>query len=347
MTNIAADSADLAALASTLQGDARTTDVDGVAPATLANLDARGMFAIADPAARIEAGRVLARGCAATAWLVAEFSEAADMLAAFPDAARQEAESGRIAPARHTQDAIARQAPGGVVISGHWIVGGLDHAQWLLLPGIRDASGEPVAALVAREEVEAAAYHYLGGLRGVGWRKVTVDNLVVAPHRIMPQAALDRHGLGENRLAGVLVGCAEGGVDDYVDMTRSRIAGIGGAAVATFTQVQSRLAESDAEIDGIVILFEALKQGLATEADETATIRRDRDRAYAARKALDAVTRLVRQMGAMGLTENNPVQRRYRDLRTIAADASFAWDTQMARHGRRILGLDDTKAEAA
>src|SRR3546814_5523715 len=73
-------------------------------------------------------------------------------------------------------------------------------------------------------------------------------------------------------------------------MTRSRITGIGGASVAGFTQVQARLAESDAELGCATRLFEALVAGLDGDGDAHAR----RDRAYMAHLALDAVTRLVR-----------------------------------------------------
>src|SRR3546814_8446867 len=83
----------------------------------------------------------------------------------------------------------------------------------------------------------------------------------------------------------------------------------------------------------------ALVAGLDGDGDAHAR----RDRAYMAHLALDAVTRLVRQMGAMGLSESNPVQRRYRDLRTLAADAAFAWDDHVAGYGRALLDRKSTR----
>jgi len=56
-----------------------------------------------------------------------------------------------------------------------------------------------------------------------------------------------------------------------------------------------------------------------------------RDRAYIARKSLEAVNRLLAQMGAMGLAETNPVQRRFRDLRALANTRGLDWDPADAR----------------
>lgn len=336
---------DKAALSARIDGIAEALaqsagdDVESVA-ATLALAREAGIFDLDDPVLLLEAARAMGHFCASTGWMLAEHGEARRLLGGFPAATREAVGQGLIAVARGGEGASLS----GDVIRGVWpSVGGLVHADWLLLTGLVDASGQDVAALVPVKAVPAIPYSYLGGLRGAGWQRVEIDGLSVAPGHCASAADIVAHGLGANRLIGSLIGCAEGGYRDYVRMTRSRITGIGGAAVAGFTQVQSRLAESDAELGSAVRLFEALATRLDTGDDTQAC----RDRAYMARLALDAVTRLVRQMGAMGLTESNPVQRRYRDLRTLAADAAFSWDDHMASHGRRLLGIGDTLDVAA
>src|SRR5690606_12020301 len=127
---------------------------------------------------------------------------------------------------------------------------------------------------------------------------VTARGVTVDASKVAPTDKVLASGVGANRLLGVLVGCAEGGYADYLRMTRARITGIGGAAVATFTQVQARLAESHADMGTVTHLYDAIVGDLD---DRDAASRVMRDRAFLGRKALDAVTRLVRQMGAMGL----------------------------------------------
>ena len=311
-------------------------DVESVA-ATLSLAREAGVFELDDPVLALEATRAVGRFCASTAWILAEHGEARRLLGGFPASAREAVGRGLIVIARGGEGAsLSGDAIRGVSLS----VGGLVHADWLLLTGVADASGQEGAALVPAGSARAAAapYAYLGGLRGVGWQRVEIDALSVAPGCWAPAAAFADRGLGANRLIGSLIGCADGGYRDYVRMTRSRITGIGGASVAGFTQVQARLAESDAELGCATRLFDALAAGLDRDDDPRAR----RDRAYMAHLALDAVTRLVRQMGAMGLSESNPVQRRYRDLRTLAADAAFAWDDHMAGYGRALLGIGET-----
>lgn len=314
-------------------------DVESTA-STLSLVRDAGLFELDDPLLALEATRAVGRFCASTAWMLAEHGEARRLLGGFPASVRDAVGRGLIVIARGGEGASLS----GDAIRGVWpSVGGLVHADWLLLTGVADASGQDGAALVPAGPVRAAPYAYLGGLRGVGWQRVEIDALSVAPGCWVPASAFADRGQGGNRLIGSLIGCAEGGYRDYVRMTRSRITGIGGASVAGFTQVQARLAESDAELGCATRLFEALVAGLDGDGDAHAR----RDRAYMAHLALDAVTRLVRQMGAMGLSESNPVQRRYRDLRTLAADAAFAWDDHMAGYGRALLGIGETVDAAA
>jgi alkylation response protein AidB-like acyl-CoA dehydrogenase len=305
----------LDALAPTLAENARRTDSEGVSADAVAALRDAGLFAASLPAAdRLEAGRRLARSCAATAMLADGFADTARL--GLPGLA------------------VWAGRPEGVVmeggqISGAWrTVAGVAHAQWLVLDGL-DAGR---AAIVARDQVQVEAGPYLGGLRGAGWSRVSARGATV--ERTVDFAPDD------GRLTGLILGCAEGALADYVKMTRARVSGIGGQMVAQFTQVQSRLAETEAELKALGLLFEGLKAD--PEAPDAA-----RDRTYIARKALDGVTRLVRQMGAMGIGEANPVQRRYRDLRALVADPSVSWDDHMAAAGRRSLGIMVQQTSAA
>lgn len=335
----------LAQLVPLVAQNASEADKSGVSADIVAQLRAAGLLDALAPSLRLAADRALARACAATAWIAAELGEGA----ALARAVAGTAPDGLTTVARYSDDARIEAAPDGFVVNGTWqAVGAVSHADTVLLiaPGAPDR--DALVALAPRDALDVEAYHYLGGLRGVSWHKVTARDLPVPAANVGPARAVMLAGTGANRLLGVLVGCAEGGYDDYVRMTRARIAGIGGAAVATFTQVQARLAESHADMGTVRHLHDAILRDLDGAAgDDGIASRIMRDRAFLARKALDAVTRLVRQMGAMGLAETNPVQRRYRDLRAIGADDGFAWDAQLAQFGRRELGIEEAPARTA
>jgi len=336
----------LAALGPTLADSARATDMNGVSPEQAAALAETGVFELLIDAAHggaggeaadvIEAGRALAQHCAASAWLAVSFADAA-ALASKMDGAKPA--GARVAPAYFAETARIDRDGEGYRVSGVWpAVGGLAFADWILLFGLEGPDG-PVCALVRQDEAQVSAYSYFGGLRGLGWRSVQLTDVNLASARVR-SAPND----SANLMLGALLGCAEGAYQEYVRATRARVSGVGGHAVAQFTQVQARLAESHAEMKCCRVLYDGVIAQTRSGADADAEL--DRDRAYIARKAVDAITRLLTQMGAMGLTENNPVQRRFRDVRTLASMPGFGWDRHLVAFGRAELGIAPPAAPA-
>lgn len=316
------------ALAAGLKQQARATDENGLSAEQVALLAEAGLLQAADPVTIMEIGRALAQGCGASAWLATSFASAAVL--AGPSA------EGLITAAGSPDQHSLEDRDGQVRVSGVWpTVGGLDHADWILLSGLTWA-GEPVWGLVSVRDAVATTYPYRGGLRGLAWRSVELRE---APVRLIPlgvdgRAAPDEAAL----LLGALLGVAQGAYADYVGSTRARISGVGGQAVAQFTQVQARLAESHAELKALAALYADVLDRTAT--GHAAHAECVRDRAYIARKSVEAVNRLLSQMGAMGLAETNPVQRRFRDLRALASTPGLDWTQQMPAFGRHELGLE-------
>ncbi|MBK5418192.1 hypothetical protein [Pseudomonas sp. TH31] len=58
-----------------------------------------------------------------------------------------------------------------------------------------------------------------------------------------------------------------------------------------------------------------------------------RDRAYLVRLCVQAVQRLVEQMGAAVIFDASPVQRHRCDLRVMASHLDVNWDTAMLAYG--------------
>lgn len=317
------------ALAAGLKQQARATDENGLSLEQVASLAEAGLLQAADPVTIMENGRALAQGCGASAWLATAFATAAALVAQADPAIQAEVAGARITMAGLPDQHSVEEKDGQVLVSGVWpTVGGLAHAEWVLLSGLT-LEGEPVCGLVSVRDVKASAYPYRGGLRGLVWSSI---ELKAAPVRLM-RGAPDEAAL----LLGALVGVAQGAYADYVGATRARISGVGGQAVAQFTQVQSRLAETHAELKAVTALYaDVLTRTAAGEADSVECVR---DRAYIARKSVEAVNRLLSQMGAMGLAETNPVQRRFRDLRALASTRGLDWTVQMPAFGRHELGL--------
>ena len=78
-----------------------------------------------------------------------------------------------------------------------------------------------------------------------------------------------------------------------------------------------------------------MKQSLS--ADEIAKV--TRDRAFIAKLCVNAVNRLVGQMGAVGLYDTNPVHRYSRDVNAMAAQFGANWDRNMSIFGKFEFGI--------
>ncbi|MCR6646086.1 MAG: acyl-CoA dehydrogenase family protein [Terricaulis sp.] len=342
MTNTAAQNA--AGLAEAFAKSAATTDRSGYPAEQAAQLAQAGLFKThaAPFSVQAEGLRALGQVCGASAWFAATGGAAVAHAAKTSAEALAEIGAGdrfcTIASA--PQSATLTRSGGGIRLDGVWpSVGGLDHAEWVILDGVRD--GDQIVSVIAPiSALKASDFLYFGGVRGVKWRKLEASAIEIPPHRI--GAKLDASARLDP-LIGAVLGGAEGVYTLYTTATKARISGVGGHAVARFTQVQARLAESHADLKVCRALYAALLS--AADAGE-ADAETQRDQAYIVRTAMAAANRLLSQMGAMGLSETNPVQRQYRDLRVFASAPSFNWDASFAAFGRAVLGVEDASRAA-
>ncbi|MSO65913.1 MAG: hypothetical protein EXQ85_09000 [Alphaproteobacteria bacterium] len=261
------------------------------------------------------------------------------------------------------------RTPNGYRVSGTWrFASGLDHATWVIVTApieAEDGSLLPNArVLLAKNEAEVVDTWFVSGMCGTGSKDVNVPDIVLPEWRVEdvprnfgtspPGAAVNPDAyiytveffpyFGVSIFAPI-VGAAEGALADYVAITRERKGAIFGTDVRMLTPVQHRLAESAAEIKVAGMLLDwslALlhRRGVAREPlpqSELAEI--GRDRAYIAKLCVAAVTRLVRQMGALGLSDDNPVQRHYRNVTAMATQVGANWDVHAGQYSRLLLGL--------
>lgn len=364
----------LSALAGELRMDRRT---DELLPA----LRDAGAFALLQPESRsgreaawpefVSATREAASACPAAGWLIATCGANAVLVARMPEGAREAVwpEDTRpvIAGAGRPVESEVLATKAGFRISGRWdnVIAGAS-ADWVLASA--PFAGRPCVALIpsSRLEVEEAEAHVL---RGSGCAHLRADGVEV--HRdclaavsdlfaVQPQSA---HGnrlysgdfsmlYGAARL-GALVGAAEGAYSEYVNITEKWVSGIGGHQVAKFTQVQVRLAETNAELAVAALLLDQstaalqgyIESGRLPGGRERAELRRNN--AYVARKSAECTERLVVQMGARGLLDSNPVQHFFVDIRAMAAHESMEWASNMSAMGKSLLGLETESAPAS
>ncbi len=329
-----------------------------------------------DWAVHAEAARVIARACSSTAWVVSVVGAHAAILARMPKQCQDDVwgpnQDQIIATASARKDGTARKVDGGYVVTGTWrFASGVDHADWCMVPapleanerGLHDAPGF-LRVLMPKGDYEIQDTWFVSGVKASGSKDVHCDEVFVPEYRAMdsratfapnppgaavnPEHYLYRMEFGPYfgaSLLGPMLGAAEGAYADYRDITAVREGALFGGKIAELVQVQQRLAESAAEIKAARLMYESnnriLHERGAAGVSMSATdlLEMNRDRAFVAKLLITAVTRLVRQMGAMGLYDDNPVQRHYRDLTAMGTQIAVNWDRNVTPFGKSELGL--------
>lgn len=323
---------------------------------------------------QIEVARTLARACGSTGWIASVVSTHSAMVGRYTDEAQHEVWDGdddvlvSTGSARVSGKAVP--VDGGYLVEGAWrFASGIDHAHWVIVPVPVEGLEGSGPAILRQCLIPAADYEIIddwqvSGLRGTGSKQVAMTDPVFVPaHRTIgflellgsnpPGADSNGHYVYRMELGpyfgtillGPVLGAAEGALDDYLEATRSRIGAIFANRIAESVPVQLRVAESAAEIGAAARLVEGITDTLTrrARARELLTPRERvetmRDRAWLTLRCVDAVHRLVRQMGASGLSDSNPVQRHFRDISAMAAQIGLNWDRNGGAYGKWALGI--------
>lgn len=322
-------------------------------------------------------GRIVAKGCPSTAWIVCVVGGHSAFVGRFAEKAQDEvwgdASDVLIATVSVQKTGTVRKVDGGFRLDGTWgFASGVDHAAWVMVAGRMPGDTEASQYLIPRSEFSIDDVWHVTGMKGTGTKDVIVHDSFVPPYRVLPQSVF--HGanppgakinshyiyasefrpfMGSSML-GPIVGTAEAAMADYLDSTRARKSAIFGNRVAESPIVQTRVAESAAELNAADAvarrqLARLNARGKAAEPfPPNERVEAARDRAFIMKLCVDAAERLVRMMGASGIYDTNVVQRHFRDLHAMATQIGVNWDLNMLPYGRWALGLSpNAQAPAA
>jgi 3-hydroxy-9,10-secoandrosta-1,3,5(10)-triene-9,17-dione monooxygenase len=146
-------------------------------------------------------------------------------------------------------------------------------------------------------------------------------------------------------LIGPLLGTARGALEEYVAITKNRTGAMFGESIVDQVPVQVRLGESYMELRAAELITKEVltylhETGVAGEDLVGATrLNIIRDFAYVSRLCLSVADRLSSMMGVTGQTGHNPVQRHFRDCRTMSTHGALQWDKAMFPTGKMLFGL--------
>lgn len=313
----------------------------------------------------------LARGCGGQAWVATVLIDHKYILGIFNEQAQQdvwEVDEDALIGASIAPVGTAKAVDDGYILNGRFgFCSGVHHADWVIVGAMADNSAtgsgpEPRYFLVPATEITLIDNWHVVGLASSGSMDFEIHDAFVPTHRVidiedaqegtapgarlhkgavyrMPQRAIACLGL-----ASPSVGIAQWVLDDFIDMTKSRISR--GNKVAEWQSMQLRIAESAAEIDAARLLIlttarramETLGSGEVLSLERRAEVRRNA--CYAAMIARRAVDRLFEGAGGHGLYLDNDLQRGMRDAKAAVAHLALGWDMGGTTYGRVALGLD-------
>jgi len=346
---------------------------------TIAELHQAGLFRIHQPArvrggelplrAIVELVAVIARGCASTAWVLANLVSHHWMLGYFDPKAQDEIWSADpnalIGSAVIFNCGKAKRVPGGYRVSGRWpFSSGVHPSSWLIMGATVEGEADSARMFLVRQsDIRILDTWHVMGLAGTGSEDVTMEDVFVPEHLSLAVAAgrggpspgsavnpgalyrLPLTALFAYVVGPVALGIAQGALEQFTSAMRTRVGTYGGKALAELPTLQLRIAEAAA-------LTEAAEALMLRDCDAAMAIaergeipgieaktRWRRDGAYAAGMCVRAVDILFAGAGGGAIYERNPLQRAFRDVHAAIGHQAITWDTQGTLYGRVALGL--------
>ena len=241
----------------------------------------------------------------------------------------------------------AVECEGGYKVTGVWaFASGGRHASWLGAHcPIFQADGSPRlddhgvqqerTMLVRTEDVVWTDIWNTVGLRGTASDQFALDDVFVrADHSITREfdrecresGPLYRMGSGtcyQVGFAGVACGIARGALDCFVDIARNKVPRGGKSPLRDNAVVQSGLAQAEVNLRaarGFVLqsmadIWKQLCAGTSITVEQRITVRMAAT--HAIHKGREAVDFAYNAAGATAISENHPLERRFRDMHTV------------------------------
>ncbi|MBV8737692.1 MAG: acyl-CoA dehydrogenase family protein [Alphaproteobacteria bacterium] len=323
------------------------------------------------PAAYVPVIEEIARHDASTAWCLGQAC-GCSMTAAYlsPQAAHEIFGGPRgIVAWGPPGPAEARIAPGGYQLSGTWsFASGSHHANWLgahvaILgedgsPRLRP-DGSPMfrTLLFPKMSVVMTDTWHVIGLRGTGSDTYQADHLFVPEDHSVERGADAKprepgllYAFGSSNIysagfAGVALGIARGVAEAFIDLARDKIPRGARRTLRDNNVIQAQVAQSVACIDAArAFLLRSLNE-IWSEAERTdrlslnhhTTIRLAST--WAIHQAREAVDTLYHAAGATAIFEENPFERRFRDIHAVVQQYQGR-QAHFEAVGQALLGLE-------
>jgi indole-3-acetate monooxygenase len=243
--------------------------------------------------------------------------------------------------------AEARTAPGGYRLTGTWsFASGSHHATWLgahvavfaedRTPRLRP-DGSPVFRTLLFPKASAAMTDIwrVIGLRGTGSDSYTVADLFVPEDHAVERSAdakpresgllyaFSSSNVYSAGFAGVALGIARAVLDAFVELARDKIPRGAKRTLRDNNVIQAQVAQSEARIGAARAFLVGALDDIWREAGRTGRLSLDHNATirlastWAIHQSRDAIDTLYHAAGATAIFEENPFERRFRDIHTV------------------------------
>jgi alkylation response protein AidB-like acyl-CoA dehydrogenase len=235
---------------------------------------------------------------------------------------------------------------GGYIANGRWtFASGCQHSDWFLAHCIvNDGRMPPIRMMVVpASDVGIVDTWHVSGLRGTGSHDFMLTDVFVPEARTFalgdestidaPVMRVPELSLSTLFIAAVAIGIAQGALDDIEAMATTKVPAFGMATLAANPLFRNRFGCADAELRAARALVygdAAAAWRTATDGAEFSLEQRARIRAsttWAVRAAATVVDVAYTDGGGSSMREDNPLQRRWRDVHAVTQHFAVKPDT--------------------
>jgi len=310
----------------------------------------------------LEPIRLMAHGCASSAWTLGFYALHNWMLSLFDPRLQEEvfASGPVLAPAPLAPAGRGRPADDGVRLTGRWswATGAMD-ADWVIVGALIERRDGVIPALVVvpADEVEVADVWHTAGMRGTGSHDLIATDVFVPEHRIVKVADIyggtapgaEFHGAATYRwplvpalaltAAMPVLGAAEQVTELFAERLGGRVLAYSGVAQKDQPAAQIRLGDAEVRLRALRALITETAEGIEHIVAAGERVRRSTRAnarlaaAYTVHECRSLIADLMEASGASAHFLTNPLQRAKRDVDIASGHVVFDYDV-----GRELAG---------
>ena len=324
--------------------------------------------------AHVDAVSTVARGCAATAWVLGVYHAHDYIIGHMSDEAQQEiyttGDVQAVAAVIGPRGKAIRRADGTYLLNGFWpFASGNSAAHWLLLGAeVFDEAGNKLDEAdfaVPTGDVERLDDWHVAGLQGTGSNSVRVKDAVVPAHRVVSLPALLEnqtaafaradapvvHKCQAGPALGMFIatsalGAARRSLEEFIKVVPGKRVMYTAHVSHEWTALQIALGEAASLIEAAELIFYRCADDVdayARRGEKMPMAIRARirmDITVVPKMCRDAVQKLLTMGGAAGLSLKSAIQLNFRNLQATTMHGLLLEEAGAEIYGRVLLGLD-------